>query len=245
MTEPAFSGRCALASTRTVVRRGILVVGSVMAAMIVAFLSGFLAFLFSLDRAERAPGAATDGIVALTGGAQRIGDAIDLLAKGFAGRLLITGVNERTSRDQIARLNPGQRRLVQCCVDLDYRARDTIGNAVETRRWAQENGFRSLIVVTSNYHMPRTLAELDHVLPEARKVPFAVVTNTVDAGAWWHSLATARLLLAEYTKYVAVLARTRLAPNSAIQQTVPPAPRPERELGAEPVRLVAKPASPR
>ena len=90
-------------------------------------------------------------------------------------RLLISGVNERTSRDEIARLNPGQRRLFDCCVDLDYRARNTIGNAIETRRWAERNRFHSLIVVTSTYHMPRTLVELDHALPGIRKVPYAVV----------------------------------------------------------------------
>jgi uncharacterized SAM-binding protein YcdF (DUF218 family) len=224
-------------------RRGVLILAGTAGALALAFLAGFVAFLLSLDRAERDPGTVTDGIVALTGGAQRIGDAIDLLAKGFAGRLLITGVNERTSRDEIARLNPGQRRLVECCVDLDYRARNTIGNAVETRRWVERNGFRSLIVVTSNYHMPRTLAELDHVLPEARKVPYAVVTQTADAGGRWSNLATARLLLAEYAKYLAVLARTQLGGGAALENLIalPPA----SETGPEPVRLVARPAPPR
>ena len=113
----------------------------------------------------------------MTGGAQRIGDAIDLLAKGYAKRLLISGVNENTSRDQIARLNPGQRRLFDCCVDLDYRARNTIGNAIETRRWAERNGFDALIVVTSNYHMPRTLVELDHALPNLQKIPYPVAAD--------------------------------------------------------------------
>jgi uncharacterized SAM-binding protein YcdF (DUF218 family) len=245
MIDPALDGSGTAAPRGERRAPGILVASSIIAATFVAFLSGFAAFLFSLDRSERDPGSATDGIVALTGGSQRIGDAIDLLAKGFAGRLLITGVNERTSRDEIARLNPSQRRLVECCVDLDYRARNTIGNAVETRRWAERNGFRSLIIVTSNYHMPRTLAELDHVLPEARKVPYAVVTHTVDAGAWWHNLATARLLLAEYAKYVAVLARTRLGGGAAPDQPVAPRSLPLHENGPEPVRLVARPASPR
>ena len=99
-----------------------------------ALFVGFLIFIYSLERAERPPASRTDGIVVLTGGSQRIGDAIDLLAQGYATRLLISGVNERTSRDEIERLNPGQRRLFDCCVYLDYRARNTIGNAIETRR---------------------------------------------------------------------------------------------------------------
>lgn len=194
-------------------RRWLRIVVASAAGLSLAFFCGFTWFVASLDRLEREPGTVSDGIVALTGGAQRIGDAIDLLARGFAGRLLITGVNERTSREEIARLNPGQQRLVACCVDLDYRARNTVGNAVETRRWARENGFRSLIVVTSNYHMPRTLSELDRLLPEASKVPYAVVTNSVDADTWWYNPSTARLLFSEYAKYIAVLARNRVEPS--------------------------------
>jgi len=170
---------------------------------------GFVAFVASLERFEQVPRGRTDGIVALTGGSQRIGDAIDLLARGYAGRLLITGVNEHTSKGEIARLNPGQRRLFDCCVDLDYRARNTIGNAIETQRWAEANRFRSLIVVTSNYHMPRTLIELDQALPGVSKVPYSVVT-TATADAWWRNPSAARLLLSEYAKLVAAWLRTRL-----------------------------------
>jgi uncharacterized SAM-binding protein YcdF (DUF218 family) len=170
---------------------------------------GFLGFVYSLERVERRPVAHADGIVAMTGGAQRIGDAIDLLAQGYASRLLISGVNERTSREEIARFNPGQRRLFDCCVDLDYRARNTIGNAIETRRWAERNRFQSLIIVTSNYHMPRTLVELDHALPEIHKVPYAVVT-TVDPDLWWRSPVTARVLVSEYVKLIAVWLRTKI-----------------------------------
>jgi uncharacterized SAM-binding protein YcdF (DUF218 family) len=193
-------------------RSRILINAIVIPCFVLAFLAtaGFVAFVGSLDRFERSPAAGADGIVALTGGAQRIGDAIDLLAKGYGRRLLITGVNERTSRDEIARLNPGQRRLFDCCVDIDYRARNTIGNALETRRWMENQHFRSLIVVTSNYHMPRTLLELDSALPEARKVPFAVVNEALHPDAWWRSPATARLLASEYVKFLAGWVRTRM-----------------------------------
>jgi uncharacterized SAM-binding protein YcdF (DUF218 family) len=157
-----------------------------------------------------APTAGADGIVALTGGAQRIGDAIDLLAKGYGRRLLITGVNERTSRDEIARLNPGQRRLFDCCVDSTTAPATRSATRIETRRWMANQHFRSLIVVTSNYHMPRTLLELDSALPEARKVPFAVVNEALHPDAWWRSPATARLLASEYVKFLAGWVRTRM-----------------------------------
>jgi uncharacterized SAM-binding protein YcdF (DUF218 family) len=202
-TPPAPSARL------TAARTTLSIAAYTVVALVAAALVGFFVFVYSIDRIERNPAARTDAIVALTGGAQRIGDAIDLLGKGYGSRLLITGVNERTSRDEIARLNPGQRRLFDCCVDLDYRARNTIGNAIETRRWAEQNRFRSVIVVTSNYHMPRTLVELDHALPGIRKVPYAVVTPTVDPDLWWRSPATAKVLASEYVKLLVVWLRTR------------------------------------
>ena len=175
----------------------------------------FARFVRSLASQESDPPRAAEAIVALTGGSQRIGDAIDLLARGFGARLLITGVNERTSLNEIARLSPGQRDLVACCVDLDYRARNTIGNAVETGRWVRANGFGSLIVVTSNYHMPRTMAELDRALPGTVKVPHPVVTGAVEPETWWTRPAAARLLVSEYLKYVVVTVRNRLGSSEA------------------------------
>ncbi|HYF57042.1 MAG TPA: YdcF family protein [Salinarimonas sp.] len=204
---------------------------------VLAFLgAGFLGFVASIARVEAPPAARADGIVALTGGADRIGNAIDLLAQGYGRRLLISGVNERTSRAEIARLNPGQRRLFDCCVDLDYRARNTIGNAIETRRWLYENGFRSVIVVTSTYHMPRTLLELDNALPGLRKVPFPVVTDGGDPSAWWRNPGIARLLATEYVKYLA--ARLRILVESD-PEVSPVANLMSR--GGGPVRMVAQP----
>ena len=214
-------------------RRRLVLLGLPLLALILATGLGFFAFVHVLDRSEREPASRTDGIVALTGGAERITDAINLLAKGYASRLLITGVNERTTRDEIARLNPGQRVLLDCCVDLDYRARNTIGNAIETRRWVRDNHFRSVIVVTSNYHMPRTLIELDNVLPEARVVPYPVVNEQRRPDNWWRDPATLRLLVAEYTKFLAGWVRTKFERD------------PERSgttvlLGGDPIKVVER-----
>jgi uncharacterized SAM-binding protein YcdF (DUF218 family) len=214
-------------------RRRLIVLGLPVLALAIAMGAGFFAFVHVLDRSEREPAGRTDGIVALTGGAERITEAINLLAKGYASRLLITGVNERTTRDEIARLNPGQRMLLDCCVDLDYRARNTIGNAIETRRWLRDNHFRSVIVVTSNYHMPRTLIELDNVLPEARVVPYPVVNEQRRPDDWWRHPATLRLLVSEYTKFLAGWVRTKFERD------------PERSgtavlLGGQPIKMVER-----
>src|SRR5262249_61874685 len=100
-------------------------------------------------------------------------------------------------------------RLVACCVDLDY-SLNTTGNAVETRRWVEDRGFRSLIVVTSSYHMPRTLAELAGRMPGVTLIPYPVVTDKMRSEAWWSSASTAKLLFSEYLKYLVTEARVRL-----------------------------------
>ena len=147
---------------------------------------GFLWFVWRVPADEVALDRNADGIVALTGGASRIADAIELLASGRGKRLLISGANRATNSNEISRLNPEFERWVRCCVDFD-RPLNTLGNAIETRRWAESRGFRSLIVVTSNYHMPRALAEIAHQLPDVALVPFPVVTDRQRAEPWWSS----------------------------------------------------------
>jgi uncharacterized SAM-binding protein YcdF (DUF218 family) len=172
---------------------------------------GFIAFLSQLRGAEEKPARTADGIVVLTGGSSRVSDAMELLAAGYGKRLLISGVHPTNDVNDISRTLPDNHRLLNCCVDLDRSAINTRSNAAETRRWARERGFTSLIVVTSNYHMPRAIVELSHAMPDVTLVPFAVVGDKWRDEPWWTSGATLRLLLSEYAKYVAAEVRVRLA----------------------------------
>lgn len=185
-----------------------------------AFVAGFAGFALSLARTESRLTVRADGVVVLTGGSDRVYEAGGLLARGQARRLLITGVNRATRGNEIARLLPISRELFDCCVDLGYRAQDTVGNALETRDWARAWGMArgSLIVVTSNYHMPRALAELSAALPEAELHPFSVVSDHLRVEDWLDDPAVMRLIAAEYVKYLVVLLRTRVleaAPSAA------------------------------
>ncbi len=184
------------------------------AAVLVLLGLGFLWFIWRVPADEVALDRNADGIVALTGGASRIADAIELLASGRGKRLLISGAYRATNSKEISRLNPEFERWVRCCVDFD-RSLNTLGNAIETKRWAERRGFRSLIVVTSNYHMPRALAEISHQLPDVALVPFPVVTERQRADPWWARAATARLMVSEYLKYV--FAKLRMGLNPAAQ----------------------------
>jgi uncharacterized SAM-binding protein YcdF (DUF218 family) len=176
--------------------------------------AGFGWFLSSLPADEIVLQRNADGIVALTGGASRISDAIELLAAGRGKRLLISGVNRATTSGEISRLNPEYGRIVSCCVDFD-RSLNTLGNAIETRRWAESRGFRSLIVVTSSYHMPRALAEIAHQLPDVALLPFPVIAEKLHAEPWWTHGPTMKLMLSEYLKYVVARMRIRLDPPAA------------------------------
>ena len=118
---------------------------------------GFGWFIFNIAGDEVTLDTKADGIVALTGAAARIPDAIELLATDRGKRLLITGVHRATSSKEIARLTPLYSRYFTCCIDLDRSALNTFGNALETKRWARAHNFNSLIVVTSNWHMPRAM----------------------------------------------------------------------------------------
>src|SRR4051795_1171109 len=186
------------------------VVGS-MAILFVVAAVGFVAFLSQLRGVEIKPARNADGIVVLTGGSSRVSDAIELLAGGYGKRLLISGVHPTSAASDISRSLSDNQSLLNCCVDLDRSAVNTRSNAAETRRWAHERHFKSLIVVTSNYHMPRAIVELSHAMPDIRLIPFAVVSEKWRDESWWSSGATLRLLLSEYVKYVAAEVRVRLA----------------------------------
>jgi uncharacterized SAM-binding protein YcdF (DUF218 family) len=175
----------------------------------VALILGFAGFVWLLPEQQVALDRDADGIVVLTGGTSRITDALELLAAHRGKRLLITGVNPGTTTGDIAHQVVNYDRVLGCCVDLDYSALNTFGNAVETRRWTLEHGFHSLIVVTSAYHMPRALAELAHQLPDVTLIPYPVVSDRLRIEPWWSNGATTRLVLSEYLKYIFAKVRMR------------------------------------
>ncbi|HEU4661446.1 MAG TPA: YdcF family protein [Pseudolabrys sp.] len=182
---------------------------------VLAFCGGYYLFASSISREEVQLDGSADGIVVLTGAATRIPDAMELLADGRGRRLLITGVHHSTSAREIARLTPLYTRLFACCVDLDRSALNTFGNAIETKRWAKEHHFKSVIVVTSNWHMPRAMVELEHQSPELKLIPFPVVSKNIKTNPWWSNATTARLVLSEYLKYLFAIVRMRLDPDTA------------------------------
>ena len=179
------------------------------AALVVLYLAGFLAFVFTLPAPKPAAKRA-QGIVALTGGDERLSAAVNLLESRQGERLLISGVHRNTTKDELKKLTHGGTRF-DCCADLGYEAENTRGNAQEAASWAREHRFKSLIVVTASYHMPRSLTEFQAAMPGVRLEPYPVQPEDIDLQGWWHDTRALRVLQSEYVKYIASTLRNAVS----------------------------------
>jgi uncharacterized SAM-binding protein YcdF (DUF218 family) len=173
---------------------------------------GLLAFGSRVADSTPAPDPpVSDGVVALTGASTaRLTAAVHLLETGKAQRVLISGVNQKVTRADLRGVTKATKRYYDCCVDLGFRATDTVGNARETAAWAKAHAYRSLIVVTSDFHIPRAMLELRAAMPGLALTPYPVESEEVDAGHWWRTGDGARRMVVEYCKYLAILSRQAL-----------------------------------
>ena len=192
------------------------------ALLVIGFIwvSGLMAFADRISRLTPAPlPQAAEGVVVLTGAGSnaRLDTGMAVLEAGLAKRLLVSGVNREASREDIRLVSTAAKRLYDCCVDLGFTAANTLGNARETAEWARAMRFRSLIIVTADYHMPRAMLELKSALPGVSLQPYAAATPVVEARRWWRTRSGARLMIWEYSKYMTVLGREtvrRLGPRA-------------------------------
>jgi len=194
------------------------------------WVAGLLAFAARVAGSTPAPEPPiADAIVALTGASSvRIEAAVQLLEAGKARRLLISGVNPQAKRSEVKYVARGVGRIWDCCVDLGFRAETTRGNAVETARWVEFHNYKSVIVVTADYHIPRAILELKSTMPGVELHPYPVVTDTVNARRWWAKPEDSRRMIVEYSKYLTILAReTARAIVKSLHHDAQSPPRPE------------------
>lgn len=180
---------------------------SMAGGLLAALFAGFMVFLNEIPGDGARTQRSADGIVVLTGAAQRMSDAIDLLASKRGRRLLVSGVNPAITDEELKKQIPDFARLSECCIDLGHEAQNTFGNAVETAAWAKRHGFKTLLVVTSAWHMPRALVQLERETEGIELIPYPVVTERMREPRWWTNPQTMRLLVFEYLKYLAALVR--------------------------------------
>jgi uncharacterized SAM-binding protein YcdF (DUF218 family) len=177
--------------------------------VLLAYGLSFVLFVSSLPSAP-ADLPQADGIVALTGGGERLDTAVSLLERGVGKRLLVSGVAQETTKETVGKMAQGGRRFA-CCADIGYAAEDTHGNAAEASAWTRDHHFASLVIVTSRYHMPRTMHEFSATMPDITLIAYPVDQSRIDLSGWWMHARTIQLLHREYVKYLASLVTTRLS----------------------------------
>lgn len=140
-----------------------------------------------------------DAIVVLTGGKGRIPEGIALLRAGKGKVLIISGVASDVSADSI--FSGKLTRSELAGVILEKRSTSTYENAVEVRKLAQERGFKSVVLITSVYHMKRAAYIFSQVMPPGVLIePYFVTTPNFNENSWWDSKSMG-LIAVEFVKY--------------------------------------------
>jgi uncharacterized SAM-binding protein YcdF (DUF218 family) len=162
------------------------------AFVLLVYLVGFVIFAFTLGKPAQSNAPATDAAVVLTGGSGRIEHAVDVVRQGKSKRLLVAGADPSVTKKDLAARIPGSGSLLRCCVDLGSESVDTRTNAEEAQRWLTQHNFRSVRLITSDWHMRRARYEFQKALGSK----YLLVTDAV------RSEPSFLTLFGEYNKYV-------------------------------------------
>tara|TARA_R110002110_G_scaffold154142_4_gene347889 strand:- start:3542 stop:4123 length:582 start_codon:yes stop_codon:yes gene_type:complete len=174
------------------------------------WLGAFLTFMAEVSDVMPTPPQKVSGIVILTGTPARLTAGFDLLKDNEGARLLVSGVNSKVTRETLRQATGQSQELMNCCVDLGRLARNTVGNAYEASLWAKSHNFNSLAIVTSAYHMPRSLVELKREMPDVKLIAYPVASDTLELTGWWKNPRAFMVVAGEFNKYVFSLVRARL-----------------------------------
>ena len=169
--------------------------------LILIWVGGLFYFIYGLSQVEMPTDHKTDGIVVLTGGKNRLQEAVELLEKGLGDKLFISGVNAKVTEAELHAVLGSSQELADCCIESGTKARNTVGNAEEVSRWVVKNHMSTIRVVTSLEHMPRALVEMRHYMPDIKMVAHPV-------GQWRPENIRFLSLVREYSKYLVSLFRT-------------------------------------
>ncbi|AMC13410.1 hypothetical protein RL73_05685 [Liberibacter crescens] len=171
------------------------------------FLGGFLWFSILIMNMDIPEDPSANAIVVLTGAPQRIEKALELLTKKVGKRLLISGVHHSISKNQLQQKTHATKDFFECCVDIGYKALDTIGNAKEISDWVHKHNYQRVLVVTNNYHMLRSFLELRRVDTETEFIPYPVIIKDSKPENYVSKFKIIKTMFIEYTKTFLALLR--------------------------------------
>ena len=197
--------------------------GCLALAGLVLWLGGLALFVASSLSIHGDPSIATDAIVVLTGGRLRLETGLQLFVAGRAKKLFVSGVNQRVDRSELLRTFGPVGQRAACCIVLGHEADNTFGNARETANWMQEEGYRSLRLVTSWYHMRRGLLEFGRAMPQVTIIADPVFVSHVDSERWWSWHGPSVLIVSEYDKYLGAWMRPALGAINPTSRVMAPA----------------------
>jgi uncharacterized SAM-binding protein YcdF (DUF218 family) len=164
---------------------------------------GLAVFITGLPHPSQTTPAKVDAVIVYTGGGgARISAGMAVFSDGAGKRLLISGVHPDTSRERLSEFWDGTPDRFDCCVDLGRMARSTRGNAEEAAQWAREHEFKGLVLVTSDYHMPRAITIAKAQMPEMDITPYVVASGYLNDNRRPNSRKAWRKLSGEYNKYL-------------------------------------------
>jgi uncharacterized SAM-binding protein YcdF (DUF218 family) len=171
---------------------------------------GFLWFVYEMPTNPPCPNCTTDAIVVLTGGNNRIASALELLDQKLSDHLLISGVKPGTTLDIIKKNSGFQGRMDTYKITLDDQSRSTKENALYTQKWVKQNDYHSILLVTANYHMRRSLLEFQQAMPNILIIPHPISPQEFSGQEWNKEYKAFCLFLYEYHKYLGALLRSEV-----------------------------------
>nr|WP_183229170.1 YdcF family protein [Bartonella callosciuri] len=175
--------------------------------IILLFYVGFVIFSEKTERLQPPnPLPKADAIIVLTGGGNRIETGLKLLQQGLGSRLLISGVNTTTTLKNFMHSTHITPQLFTCCVDIGYKAMNTKGNAKESAAWIKKHHYKTLYIVTHDYHMWRSLRELKYLMPDIHFIAYPVKKNGNESMI--QQINKTRILAFQYIKTIQVYLKT-------------------------------------
>jgi uncharacterized SAM-binding protein YcdF (DUF218 family) len=177
----------------------------------ISWLAGLVWFASLIPRPVAPPTTKSEAIVVLTGGSDRMAEGLRLLESGLGQKLFVSGVYHGVEVQELLRVAKKNPDELECCVELGYTADNTAGNARETAAWMTKEGYRSLRLVTANYHMPRSLIEFHRAMPEIDIIVHPVFPERFKHDEWWLWPGSTSLIASEFGKYLLALIRIGLA----------------------------------
>ena len=185
--------------------------------LLITFLTALITYFFveltffkeKIISLEKYPKELNPNIVILTGGTNRIKDGFEIINNFGKGsdvkiKILVSGTGKGFTKASLQeKLNTNfHYQLIKCCVDLDSISQDTYSNANETLKWAIKNDIKEFMLITSNYHMPRSILEFKNKMPNIKISTYSIKPKQHNINEWLKSFETFSLVFSEFCKYI-------------------------------------------